>query len=140
MARIKDLSKIQEKWTRVTPGRSQDYEEGIRDPKADWTTQTAAAEDRYKDGVQKAAARGAFGKGVKKAGTAAWQQRSLAVGPGRFSEGVAASGDKYTEGFAPYHQTIQSTTLPPRFPAGDPRNYDRSKTLGQALRKKKESL
>ena len=138
MARIKDLSKIQEKWGRVTPQRTQDYQDGVRDPGTDWAAATADAEQRYKDGVQKAAARGAFGKGVKKAGTSRWQERSLAVGPNRFAEGVASSTQRYADGFAPFAQTIQSTQLPPRFPKGDIRNLDRVKVISQALRQKKE--
>lgn len=140
MAKIKDLSKIAEKWSRVTAGRSQDYADGVQDPAVDWAQATAAAESRYQDGVQKAMQRKAFSKGVQKSGSQKWQARALAVGPNRFSEGVASSGDAYQQGFAPYAQTIASVNLPPRFPKGDPRNFERVKAIGTALRKKKESL
>lgn len=140
MANIKDLSKIKAKWARVTPQRTQDYTEGIQDPSTDWASATKASEDRYKAGVLAAANRGAFGKGVAAAGTSRWQERSLSVGPGRFAEGVAASEDRYGEGFAPFAQTIASLSLPPRFPKGDPRNLERVKAVSQALRKKKEEL
>lgn len=138
MAKIKDLAKIKEKWARVTPQRSGDYAEGVRDPAVDWATATKAAEERYKDGVLKAANRGAFGKGVARAGTSRWQERSLAVGPGRFAEGVAQAEDRYGDGFAPFASVISSLTLPPRFPKGDIRNLERVKAVSQALRKKKE--
>ena len=140
MARIKDLQKIKDKWGRVTPQRTQDYEEGIRDPRLDWATAAKAAEDRYKEGVTKAAQRGAYGKGVAAAGSSRWQERSLSVGPGRFAEGVAQSVDRYADGFAPFAQVIASTNLPPRFPKGDIRNLERVKVIAQALRKKKEEL
>jgi len=138
MANIKDMSKIREKWTRVTPQRPEDYAIGVQDPKRDWASATKEAEKRYSEGVQKSIQRGAFGKGVSAAGTQKWQQRSLSVGPNRFAEGVAASGDAYEQGFSPYAQTIASTSLPPRFPKGDPRNLERVKAIAVALRNKKE--
>lgn len=140
MANIKDLNAIGEKWKRVTPQRSVDYEAGIRAPRVDWETATRDAETRYNEGVQKAIQRKAFGKGVSASGTQNWQERALAVGPGRFQEGVAASGDNFERGFQPYADTIRSLNLPPRFPKGDPRNLERVKAVSQALRAKKESL
>jgi hypothetical protein len=140
MADIKDLSAIGEKWKRVTPQRAVDYEAGIRNPRSDWATATKDAETRYNEGVQKAIQRKAFGKGVAKAGTQVWQERALAVGPGRFQEGVATSGDNFERGFQPFADTIKATQLPPRFPKGDPRNLERVKVMSQALRAKKESL
>lgn len=138
MAEIKPLSQISEKYGRVTPQRTQDYVEGVQNPKTDWAQATQAAEARYQEGVQKAIQQKRFGKGVQKAGTAAWQERAVQVGPNRFAEGVAAGVNKYEQGFAPYAQTIQNTTLPPRFSKGDPRNIDRVKVMSEALRKKKE--
>jgi len=139
MADIKPLGQIADKWSRVTPQRTQDYEQGVQAPRRDWAQSTAQAEDRYKEGVQKAITRSAFSKGVNAAGTSKWQEKTLAKGPNRFAEGVAASGSDYQEGFAPYHQVIQSTTLPPRFPTGDDRNIQRTIKLNKALRAKKES-
>jgi len=140
MANIKDIARIKEKYTRVTPQRSEDYRLGIENPKADWAQTTAQAESRYTEGVQKAITRGAFGKGVKKAGSQKWQKQALAVGPQRFAQGVAAGGDAYAEGFAPYHAAIQAVKLPPKFPKGDPRNIQRVAAMNKALRDKKEQL
>ena len=43
------------------------------------------------------------------------------------------------KGFQPYADTIRSTTLPPRFPKGDPRNLERTKAIATALFNKKQS-
>lgn len=133
MADIKKLSDIKEKWTRVTPGRATDYKLGIQNPKRDWGEETAAAEDNWKTGIDKAAAAGLFKKGVTAAGTKKWQEKALAKGPGRFSEGVYIAGGDYERGFAPFHAAIEKTVLPPRFPRRDPRNLERVKSVVDAL-------
>ena len=137
MANIKSIDVIAEKWTRVTPGRSADYAAGVAAPRTDWATATANAESAYGQGVQQAVSRKAFSKGVKAAGTAKWQQKTTDKGVPRWSQGITMSGNDYANGFGPYAQVIASTTLPPRYPAGDPRNIDRVAAIAKALRDKK---
>jgi hypothetical protein len=138
MAQIKDLANIASKFAEVTPGRSQQYEDGVKNPKRDWAQTTAAAEDTYKTAVTQAASKGRFGQGVKKAGTAKWQKGAVEKGVSRFGVGVSMAKDAYAEGFGPYHQVIASTTLPPRFPRRDPRNLQRVAAIATALGKAKE--
>ena len=137
MAEIKALAAIREKWGRVTPGRTADYTLGIKNPKRDWETEAAAAEDRYKSGVDQAAMKGMYGKGIKAAGSKKWEERSLKKGPGRFAEGVYIAAPDFEKGFAPFHAAIERTTLPEKFPKGDPRNYERVKAIGTALHNEK---
>lgn len=133
MAEIKSLSAIREKWTRVTPGRQEDYKIGIQNPRRDWETETAAAKDNWKAGVDAAAGKNLFEKGVSKAGTKKWEQRALAKGPGRFSEGVYIAGGDYERGYAPYREAIARTDLPPKFPRRDPRNLERVRSVVNAM-------
>lgn len=133
MAEIKSIKAITDKWTRVTPGRTEDYKIGIQNPKRDWESETAAAEGNWKAGVDAAQVKGLFGKGVKKAGTKKWQDKSLAKGPGRFAEGVYMAGPDYEKGFAPYRDAIERVDLGPRFPRRDPRNLARVKAVVDAL-------
>jgi len=130
---IKSLAAIATKWATVTPGRSADYEAGVRNPKKDWGTQTANAEGAYETGVQEAISSKRFSKGVREAGTEKWQRKTIAVGIGRWGPGVRAAQDDYQKGFAPYYDVIARTTLPPRYGRGDPRNYARSQAMGEAL-------
>ena len=133
MAEIRDLSEIKKKWIRVTPGRTEDYKIGIKNPRRDWEKETSGAADTYKAGVDAAHSKGLFAKGVKKAGTSKWQSKALAKGPTRFAEGVYLAGDDYEAGFAPYREAIARTDLGPRFPKRDPRNLDRVKRIVNAL-------
>lgn len=133
MVEIKSMSAIRDKWTRVTPGRVEDYKLGIQNPRRDWADETAAAADTWKQGVDKAAAAGLFEKGVVEAGTKKWQDKALKVGPGRFAEGVYIAGPDYERGFAKYREAIQRVDLGPRFPRRDPRNLERVKRIVDAL-------
>jgi len=136
MAEIKSITRIREKWTRVTPMRADDYKIGIQSPRRDWEKAAVAAGETYKAGVTSAAALGAYPKGVIKAGSPKWQGRALQKGPGRFSEGVMIGGDDYEKGFSPFRDEIEKTVLPPRFPRRDPRNINRVATIAAALGKK----
>jgi len=133
MAEIKSLSAIRDKWTRVTPGRQEDYKLGVQNPRRDWEQETLAAEDNWKIGVDRAQAQGLFGKGVTKAGSKKWQDKALKKGPGRFAEGVYIAGPDYERGFAPYREAIARVDLGPKFPRRDPRNLERVKRVVEAL-------
>jgi len=137
MAEIKDIGAIQEKWGRVTPGRTEDYKLGVRSPRRDWEKSAAAAKDSHKAAMVEAAAKDSFAKGVTKAGTGRWQSKALAKGPARFAEGVMVGAPDYGAGFAPYQQVISATALPPRFPRRDPRNLQRVAAIATALGKAK---
>jgi len=137
MAEIKSLSAIADKWTRVTPGRTEDYKLGIKNPRRDWEEEALAGKDNWKAGIDAAAAKDLFAKGIKKAGTEKWREKALKKGPGRFAEGVYLAGPDYEKGFAPYREAIEAVDLGPRFPKRDPRNIERVKRVVEALIKKK---
>lgn len=134
---IKSAARIKEKWTRVTPLRSEDYKLGIQQPRRDWEKSAVAAKDSHKQAMMTAAASDAFAKGVVKAGSGKWQSRALQKGPSRFAEGVMIGGDDYEKGYAPYRDELEKTVLPPRFPRRDPRNIQRVSVGNAALAKKK---
>lgn len=134
---IKDIEKIKEKWLRVTPLRTEEYRQGIEDPRRDWEKATNAQKDVWKTAIMEAANRDMFSRGVVRAGTPRWRRRALLHGPGRFREGVAAAGPDFEAGFGPFVDVIRTTVLPPRFPTGDPRNIDRVRVIAQALRDKR---
>lgn len=137
MAEIRPIDHIAKKWSRVTPQRRPDYEFGIANPRRDWATATAAADATWKEAITSAAAAGRFGKGVTKAGTSKWKDRAMKKGPTRFAEGVIIGMPDYQKGFQPFADAIKGTTLPERFPKGDPRNIARVAAIADALHKKR---
>ena len=134
---VKSASAIAEKWARVTPERSLDYEEGVRNPLRDWEKETLDAESRYEDGIKASISRKAFGKGVKKAGTAKQRSKTISKGIPRWPEGVRGAQEDMKNGMEPVVKVLEGLTLPPRFATGDPRNIDRVKAIQQALHKLK---
>lgn len=137
MAKIKSTEEIAAKYGRVTPGRSTDYQAGVQSPKKDWKTETSNAKDAWSQGVQDAIGRGAFDKGVTKAGTSKWQSKAVSVGVPRWGAGVTAGVPDYAAGFGPYQAVIAAVDLPPKGAKGDPRNFDRVVKIGTALHAKK---
>jgi len=140
MPPIKPLSAITDKWQRQAQASEQSYTEGIQNPRADWKTNTQAANANYKAAIAQSLAQDRFAKGVQKAGTEKWQKNALAKGPARWSQGISLATDSYATGFQPFADTIASTTLPARGPKGDPKNIQRVAVMAKALHDKKLSL
>jgi hypothetical protein len=128
------------KWGQNAAAAGPYYEQGVRNPRQSWSQATQAAAANQAAGVQKAITEGRFQKGVQKAGDAKWTDGVINKGVVRFSQGVQAGQGSYETGVTPYLQTIESTTLPPRYPKGDPRNLERVKAITTALSKKKASM
>lgn len=139
MPAIRDVGAIAKKWADVTPGRSAQYEQGVKSPKESWAQSAIAAKDAYEAGISDSIARGARESGIQAAGDAKWQRGAVTKGVSRFGPGVRAALQDYSTGFAPYQSVIAGTPLPPRGPKGDPRNYDRARAMGEALHSAKVS-
>lgn len=138
MAFIRSIEQIARKFASVTPGRTEDYRTGVENPRRDWATATAAAESAYEAGVTQAIAKKRFGKGVKVAGSQAWQDGAVQKGTARWGPGVTLSEPKYARNFAPFRDAIERTQLPPRYSRRDPRNLARVKAVVDALVAAKE--
>lgn len=136
---VPSAAEIAAKWARVTPERTEDYENGVRNPRKNWETETLAAEKNYEKGVQDAINRKGFGKGVKKAGLAKQQGNSISKGIPRFGEGVRMGEPAMASGMEDVVRTLQAVKLPAKYPKGDPRNYERVRAIGDALHKMKIS-
>lgn len=133
MPAVKDISRVAAKWAQNAGSASGSYAEGVQNPKTDWATATAAAQENYKIAVTKAANEGRFARGVSRAGTAKQQGNALQKGVQRYSQGVAVAQPDYSAGVEPYLNVIRNVTLPPRKPKGDPANIQRVAAIATAL-------
>lgn len=133
--KTRGLEKATEKWRNRVSVAGQDYADGVADPRQDWQKATKEAEPRYEAGVTASIRDKRYGKGVDKAGTDKWSKRSKDLGVKRWPEGVNAAQPDYKSGMEKVIAAIEGVTLPPRYPAGDPRNYERVKAVGEAIRK-----
>ena len=130
---VKPARDIAEKWARVTPQRDADYRKGVEAPIRDWGTETAAAADRYSEGVTIAAQEGRFAKGVREAGTEKWKKGAVQKGATRWGPGVRVAQADFEKGYAPFRDAIERVVLPPRRPKGDPANIERVAAVAAAL-------
>ena len=129
---------IAQRFVKYAPQRSDRYEDGVRNPTENWEEKTIAAEENYNKGVTAGIARKAFSRGVKKAGTIKQQAKSIIKGIPRWIDGITGAEADMEKAMGPVVAVMEGITLPQRYPTGDPRNYDRVKTIGTALRKAKE--
>ena len=137
MVNIKSIDKITEKWAKVTPERAPYYEEGIKNPSADWKTEAVKGQKAYEAAMRDPKVLALRQKKIEQVGSEKWARKAIAVGPSRFREGVPAAEDDYKDGFAPFHSVIAAVVLPEKGARGDPKNYARVKAIGDALHKKR---
>jgi hypothetical protein len=121
------------KWTMNTAKATQDYINGIENPKSPWAKATCEAGDTYKAGVDAAHKEDLFVNGVKKTSQSGYLTKTLLKGPTRFAQGVGDAGDAFAEGYKPYHTHFPSILMPAKFPKGDPRNIDRVAAVSAAM-------
>lgn len=125
------------RWVDRASMSSEEYGQGIQNPRVPWAQATVNAADNQALGVQQAIADKRFEKGVAAAGDSKWRDKALSKGKGRFIQGVQVSQSDYEKGVKPYTDAIEATTLPTRYPAGDPRNLERVAALNRSLRARK---
>ena len=138
MLGVKDLNLSAQKWSRNAGAASTEFAANAQGAADKWATMTKAAAATFRQAISAGNIQAKFEKGIAKAASAGkFAKKLAAVGSGRYSEGVGAAQSDWADGFSPYQQTLATLTLPPRAPRGDARNYDRVKTVGQALNAKK---
>ena len=134
---VKDAATAAQKFVTRGQAAAADYAKGVQGAGDTWQQHSAAAGDTFAAGVQDAITRGAFAKGITKAGSGKYTTNASGKGAQRYPQGVAQAGPAWQNGTAPYLATLASITLPPRRPKGDPGNMARVQAVTDALRKKK---
>jgi hypothetical protein len=125
------------RWAERAAQATAEFKQGVQNPRRDWEEATLEAQDAYKEGITAALNENRFGKGVRSAGSAKQKEAALRKGEERYASGVMQAEGSYEKGIAPFLQVIESTTLPPKYKTGDPRNIKRAEVLNQALRRAK---
>jgi hypothetical protein len=134
MVNFRDLAKSAAKFTASGQAAQPAYVANAAAAGQTWQDHTIASEPNYVTGVQQAAARGAFGKGVSKAGAAKYVKQINAVGGPRFSDGISKAGPAWQTNFGAIATQVANTTLPPRGIRGSQANKDRARAMGEAFR------
>jgi hypothetical protein len=137
---VKDLSKSGSKFATNAGNAAGFYKDGVQGAGAKWKAGVENSEEAYNQGVQNAISRGAFKKGVAKAGADYYTSRAVKLGGERYTRGVQEGAGNWQEGYKPYADALSGLSQSPKGPKGDPRNAQRSLEVQIALRKKKEEL
>lgn len=134
---VKDASAAAQKFVTRAQAAGGDYKAGVQNAGQRWQANTAAAEQTWGAGVNDAVSRGAFGKGVAKAGAGKYADNASGKGALRYPQGVQQAGPTWQANVQPFLQTLSGLNLPPRQPKGNPANYARVQAVGDALRAQK---
>ena len=122
------------KWARRAGSATQEYTEGVQNPRASWKASTLAAENAHRAGTEAALRNKSFAKGVQASSDEQWMTKAVGKGGARFAQGVADAQGDYAKGVAPYLNKLATLQLPPRGPKGDPNNIQRVIAVTKALR------
>lgn len=129
----KSIQESQAKWGLVTPGRAAEYSARAQAAGQKWESGAIGAVPIMLQALSAANMAARVAQGLRRAGAGKFSRKIRTVGEMRFGPGIAAAVADYGERFAPFLQIIQGVTLPGRGPRGDPRNYQRSTAVGDAL-------
>jgi len=137
---MKSASASAQKFVERAGAATGDYVSGAQGTSKDQAAAAIAATPNYVAGVQAAIARGAYAKGLQASGKAGWLKGVTEKGANRFAEGVASGASKYATNSGKYDVARGAANSLPRGPKGSEVNFNRTKVVGQALRKAKTGI
>ena len=135
--KVKSVTDAATKFVNRASGAAGDYKNGVATAGQAWLDDTVMSADTYASGVQQAIGRGAFAKGVQKAGATKYQTNASTKGANHYPEGIRGGQASYQQNAAPYFDALSSIVYPPRRPRGDPANQARSIIVQTTLHNKR---
>jgi hypothetical protein len=133
MVDVPNLGDSADKFEQRASAAGPAYESGVSEvTDSEQQSATLDSADTWEQGVQEAIAEGRFSEGVNNP-DASWQTRALEQGSTRFTQGVSDAGGSWQSGFQTYADTLESINLQPRGARGSEANFQRSRTVGEAL-------
>jgi len=133
---VKPVGKVVKKWVTEAPKRKDYYAEEAPAAAERWEGNTIAAKAIYKAAVTATGIDDRFAGGVK--GKAPKFKRKVStVGADRYPSGIEAAEPEYRAGMEWVIKKLSEIDVPERKPRGDPSNYKRVETIGDALHKER---
>jgi len=137
---VRPIAESQQKFESRTAAAGPDYQRGVANAGGKWAAGVAASEDAWASGTQEAIANRRYGAGARRAGPQKYQDRAAKLGPQRFQTGVQEGAGEWGKNFAPFASTLAGHDPGPRGMKGSEQNFQRSRSVAQALRAKKLEL
>jgi hypothetical protein len=132
MVKFRDLNTASQKLQQNGQNAAAIYVKNATAAAGTWAANTAASEPNYVAGVQAAAQRGAFGKGVAKAGAGRYSGQITSVGQTRFSDGMSKAGPRWQANFSPLATAVSNVDIGPRGLRGSVANKSRASAMSDA--------
>lgn len=137
--KVRELGKSSQRFEARAALSVQEYLEGVAEGQ-NWENAAAAAQTAWAQGVQAAATKGSYARGVRRAGNEKFVNGVRTKGATRYPQGVSGAGAAWIEGFRPYADAIAAQTLPPRGPRRSQANRQRMLANLDTIIKAKEQL
>ena len=126
-----------QKYSDRAAAASTDYVEGARSTTRSQSAAAIAGAGNWAAGLQAAIAGKRYEAGLRASGDEGWRRGVEEKGAVRYAGGVASGANKYAQNSGKFDSARGAANGLPRGPKGSEQNYQRSKTVGMALRKLK---
>ena len=130
---IKDAGTVAQKWSTRAQAAQNDYKTGVTNPRRPQMDAAIAAKDLWAQGVQDAASRDAFAKGLTKAGPGKYSANASSKGAAHYPDGVRQGTGSYQAGVEPFFAALRTATLPVRGLRRSPQNLQRVQFVDNLL-------
>ena len=137
MVKIKSLTDIADKWANETPKRAPYYEKEVAKAGDDFLTGAKAGQTAYVEAMSDPDTLKRREDNLDEAAKNRYVKNATKLGPARFRAGIPVAKEDFSREFGSYHAVISDWVKPERGPRGDPKNYDISREIGEALHKKR---
>ncbi len=134
---MKSAQESSTKYVERASAATSDYVTGAESTNKDQAAAAIAAAPNYAAGVQAAISGKRYEKGLGRSGKTGWLNGIRNKGQNRFASGVAEGAVKYATNSGKYDNARKAADSLPRGPRGSEQNFNRAKTVGQALNKQK---
>lgn len=133
----KSAQSVAQKFVERAGAASGDYVQGAQETTKDQAARAIAAKAIYQQSLTASFARGAYEKGLSKAGKSGWLRGITEKGSSRFAEGVAVSAQKYATESGKYDSARAAADSMPRGLKGSATNLAKVAAVVNALRQAK---
>lgn len=137
--RIKPAASSQQKYVTNTGSAVSAYTAGIQNPRRDWQTATAAAEQTYDAGVQAAIASQRFSKGITPDAATKQKQNATTLGAQRYPQGTSNAAPNWAKNTQPVLDAMSQVPDMPRGPKMSQQNFDKQHAFAAAAASAKKN-
>jgi hypothetical protein len=135
--RVKSVKDSSDKWTDITPGRSDEWEKRTVEAVPEMLRAGIAAEPAFKAAMQNVINQGRRGAGLRKVPESEVIDMIPKRGTPAFRNATGVAGPKYERKIAPFNDALAKLDISARKEVGNVDNFKRVEEIGTALHLRK---